>query len=708
MKSLASIFSDRALLVLVTCGVGWHIATGRDVVANPPPQPQQQQQTVPLPYTFRDDTGMQWDVQADGSIGPGGADVFDSGGRLFLDQGAQYAATVQQAKFDAHRNELALAPAQIAGLTVNRHVTVNVHNGWCRWVDVFENRGATPHRVTVRLNFDLGAANQGMRTISGAKRDDRPIGAAIFDGNRGIAFLFAGRTAAGTRPTLTTQNGSDQIDIASEIDVPARQSVALVHLVAVRNTIDEAQAFFEKARESEFLADLPRELRARVVNFPRARQSLGDWELIRDELLDVVELRGGDQFKGTLLDTRFTAQTAYGPVELTSDRLAAILAIGEFHPDYLLVGSDGQAFCGTLQTGVLRLQLTSGQVTSVPLSSVKRVGWRKRAGDPEDFKYDRPMLALRSGDRLLIERPRGPFALATRMGTLRLPSEVVAAIDFQPADVPHHEVELIDGSRLFGIVTSDPIEFSTIALGPSRPLQFSVGSLARLQLAPAGSMGDTASTTTRPATAAATTTNASADESDLPRLSLGSGGDQLVGALSGRLSLDTSFDTIDVQSAEIAGLRRTGDASAEVQITLGDGQLLSGRIRGDAVNCVLQCGVPVKVPVSLIEEYVQPFPQPPPKVFAEVTSLVAQLSGPDVVGGDRAAEALRKMGPRISGALRTLRADQTAATQARLDEVLASFKEQRSPQPTRPAAPPQQEAAPATADAPDPAEIPRR
>ena len=229
-----------------------------------------------------------------------------------------------------------------------------------------------------------------------------------------------------------------------------------------------------------------------------------------------------------------------------------------------------------------------------------------------------------------------------------------------------HEVDLTDGSHLSGIVTGDSMEFSSRLLGRDHPLRLPLSGVARFQIAVADS-GKAAPTTqpgSSPATNPHTPRPTPLAESDLPHLAL-AGSDRLVGSLTGHLSLDTAFATIDVDANQIAELRRTGDGSTEIQLTLWDGATASGRLRDDHIQCLLKCGVQASVPAAIVEEYVQPFPQPPPKVLAEVTALVAELDADDPLRTDRAAEALKKMGPRITGALRTLRDSHNQGAQAR-------------------------------------------
>ncbi len=636
-------------------------AFGRDVAA-------ESLQSVQLPYVIDDPSGMQWNVQADGSLGPGNMDVFDAGGRLYLDQNAQYASSVTEAQLDPRRGELILPQVPLGGLMVSRRVVVNLKEGWCRWINLIENQEVTARRTSVRINFDLGAANQGQQPINDRKQNGPPIGATFFDGNRGIAFLFAGRGGA-IRPTLTAPNGSDQIDLVYDVQIPGRQTVAIVQFVAIRPTMDAAGAVFAKASDGDYLDDLPRDLRRQVTNFAAPRKTLGDLELLRDEMLDVVELRSGDRYKGTVLDGRLTVQTSYGQVELGADRLAGIIAAGEFRPSFLLVGIDGEAFAGALGSPAIHIELTSGQTVSIPRSDIRRVGWRKRVGEPDDWKFAGPMLTLRSGDRIRIDMPRSPIVMATRMGMVRLEPEMIAAIDFETPQASAHQIELVDGSHLNGIETADSIEFTSTLLGTSRPLRFAIGSLARLELAPPVEVDASKGATTRPA---------SADESELARINL-TGGQGLIGSPVGSLSLETTFDTIQIDAAQIAAMRRASDESDEVQLTLSDGAVAGGRIQSDLMPVRLQCGLCLNVPMSIFEDYFQPFPQSSPKVLAQVKGLVTDLCSSDGLRSDRAAEALKKMGPPIMGALKSLREGQSAIALSRIDGILSLFQSERNP-----------------------------
>src|SRR5215218_7794858 len=76
----------------------------------------EQLQPVQLPHVFRDSIGSNWDVQFDGSIGDGGNDLYDGGGRLMINNMGQYQSPNQQAMLDQARGELVFPPMMIGAV----------------------------------------------------------------------------------------------------------------------------------------------------------------------------------------------------------------------------------------------------------------------------------------------------------------------------------------------------------------------------------------------------------------------------------------------------------------------------------------------------------------------------------------------------------------------------------------------------------------
>ncbi|HET6250958.1 MAG TPA: hypothetical protein VFE47_24935 [Tepidisphaeraceae bacterium] len=617
---------------------------------------------VPVPYSFHDSFGMRWNVQADGCIGPDATDVFDAGGRLFVGQNEQYAPNAQTVSYDEARNELIFPAVPLAGLNVSRRISVDAKLGFCRWVEILENTSGAPIKTQVHVNFALGRAVQ---TTQGVPEDNsqKTLGMAIFDGNHGLAMLGGGRGGA-VAPNIVPQQGNDQVDLTWDVEVPAHKTAAIVHLQAVRPNANDAQTFLEKITDRQALHDLPNAVAKAVVNFISHASAFGDLELLRGDLQDIIELRGGDQYKGTIQEKTLSLQTSYGLVTLPVEKVLSMASIGEFHPTQLLITRDGEAFGGALQSPVIHIQLSSGQVTSIPVASIRRFGFRKQVNEPEEFKYEHPMLLLRNGDRIAVEMPTAAIAVATRYGNLQLQPQSIGALVFQAEDQPVHQVLLTDGSRIAALVGTDALELRPLSTGASAAVSFPIAGVSRLQL-----------------------TQKIDEPGELTPVLLLSTGDRLAGVLGGKLMLETAFDTIAVDGAEVRALHHAGTAPTEVQITLWDDTTLSGRLKGDVIDMALKSGPLLHVPAALIDEYSQPLPLPPPSVLEKLRGLVSDLASDDWKRADRASSELATLGPRITGGLRALRPQQAKPVQERIDAILAKF-EHKSDAPTTAPAPP--------------------
>ena len=621
-------------------------------------------QQVPLPHLMRDNFGGTWDVQQDGSIGDGANDLFDGGGSLLIG-GNPYVWEQPTVGFDAARNELVFPPAPMMGLNVSRRISVNAKGGWCRWVDVLENTNAAPIKLQVQIHFDLGNGVQAAQEIADPRKK-RPMALAIFDGNQALGMVGAGRGAK-LAPRFQPQPNSDQVDLYYDVEVPAKGTVAIVHVHVLRPTMQQVTQAVESLKDRDYLAGLPKEVLKQVVNFSAGERTIGEAEVLRGGIADVVELRGGDQYRGTIKNTSYKLNTFYGPLELPADRVVAMMTVGVFRPSQLLVTADGEVFGGELQAAAIELQLSSGQLTSVPLANVTRLGYRKRAGEPEEWKFEQPFVFLRDGQRIAVKPPGGTIPVSTIYGPIELKPESVAALVFQGEEQSVHQVLLADGSRFAALIGKDKFDLQ-------------LGGAA----AGSGSVG--AKTVTFPAASVARLQFAAAPEEpgdDTPTLSL-TNGDLMIGALAGELLLETGFDTIRISGPEVRGLRHVEQppdsppgSPSEVQVTLWDQATLSGRLKGDVVECLLKSGTPVKIPVALVKEYGNPEPLPGKEMIDRIRAVVLELSHADWRHRDRAAAQLLAVGPPAASVLKSMRDGQPPEAQRAIDELLTRFEESK-------------------------------
>jgi hypothetical protein len=616
---------------------------------------------VALPYVLRTDSGTPLHVNPDGSVTDGQNELFDAGAQLFVGDNFQYAPEAQQAAFDARRNELQFPSLPANGLNVGRRVAADAKGGWWRFTETLENPGQVAVRTTVHVHYDLSGAVLGVENVADEGGRAGLVGATIFDGNHGIAILGAGRGPGVkvVRPNINAQPTGDSVDLVYDVEVPPHKTVSIAHALAIKASQNEAAAFLKSLKDADVLRGISPDLLKTLLNFRTGGGAVGDLEVLRGELFDVVELRGGDVYKGTLREKAFQLQTPYGPVELPAERVVAMVTLGQYRPTQLLVTADGEVFGGTLKGDAVRLELSSGQVTAVPLANVRRFGYRRRPGEPEELTAPagKPLVILRAGDRIAVEPPAAPLVVASCYGNLKLDPRTVASVTFQSDEHEVHDVRLVDGSHFAGVVTQDKFELALAGAGSSRAVSLAAASVKRLQLAP----------------------EVEEPPSDAAQLEL-SNGDLLVGGLVGTIVLETAFDAINVEAEGLQGLRAGGEGGAEagaspneVQLTLWDGTTLSGRVRGDAVDCALRCGAGLRVPVAMVKRYSQPRPRPSPQVVERIKAVVAELNGDDWKTRDRAAAQLASIGPSAGAVLKELRDGQPPEVRQRIDQILAGF-----------------------------------
>ncbi|MDB5296784.1 MAG: hypothetical protein JWO31_2767 [Phycisphaerales bacterium] len=613
--------------------------------------------TVSLPYGVPDGTGGTWQVYPFGQIQQSGNQPLYSQGAMLNVNGAQPMSQNRQARIDDKTGELVLEGMNANGLAVTRRLLFEKDPPVVRYVDVIKNNTGRDQAVSLTLSSNINFGVQAAQTVPDPKRKGQDVGwVAQTNGNGAVMEVFAGKGAK-TAMTISHQQGNNVVTAGLTVAVPTGKEVAVMHLHGVHPSVDAATQFVLKLREQDLLRKMPPDVRKLIVNFPSQSNMVGDLELLRGDALDVVELRGGDQLRGTLKQSNFDLVTFYGPVSLPADRVVALLNVGAFRPRQLVVTTDGQIFGGTLKQDKLDLQLSSGQITKVPLDQVTRAGYRKRPGEPEEWTLDKPMVVMRSGERVAVRPPAGLVEVATRYGKLSLDPKMVSALVLQNEDSGAHQVVLTDGSRFTGLLTADVLEMALDAGGgPDQTVRFPAGAVARVQLGKTAEQDDTAA---------------------VVRLA---NDDLLVGHLTGQIKVDTAFDTLTLNAAEIRELRRppgTAAGGSDVQVTLFDGSTVGGQPQDPDLSVELAGGLTMRVPLALLEEYVQPQPSPGKETEARIAELVKNLSADDWKARDRAQQGLTNLGPVAAGTLRKLRAGQSAEAQQRIDSILKELDKLR-------------------------------
>ncbi len=603
-------------------------------------------QTVNLPFVMRDDGGTQWDLVADGSINDGGNDLYDGGSKLFIDGNFQFNPNSNQVPYDQAHNEVVFGPVPCKGLSISRRVAVDAKASYIRYAEVLENPTAQPVRMQVRIYFNMGGSVQNVQPFMDDKKKQNQIGMAFGDNNNSLAIVGAGRGSK-IVPRFVPQQGTDNVDVFYDVEVPAKQTMVIVHIESRRTSIPDCLAFMQGMKDKDYLKDLPRELARKVANFSGGTRLGGDLELLRGDLTDIVEVRGGDQLRGTLKEEKFRLKTSYGIMELPAERILGMVNVGEYHPRQLIVTRDGEILGGELEKKSISIELSSRQVTTIPVAQVSRFGYRKKAGDGEDWTFDKPMITLRTGERIAVSAPEGELEILTRCGLLRIKSESIHTLTIAAEDTAVHQVVLSDGSRLSGLVSLESFAMKQADTGQT--IAFPTSRIAKLQY------------------------QAKLDDADdaTPVLMLAND-DQLVGTVAGILKLQTAFGLMDLNSGEIKQL--THAKGADVQIVLWDQTTVSGQLQDQDLVCDLKCGVQMKVPVSLVGEYNQPRPTPSAPVIESIQKLGVELNSDDFATREEAQHKLTTMGPVVIKVLQKMRDKQTPEGQTRIDAIIKALE----------------------------------
>jgi hypothetical protein len=549
------------------------------------------------------------------------------------------------------------------GITITRRILIDKDQCFARYTDILKNNQPQDQTVNLQIQSNMNFGMDQTQNINDPRRKDNVIGFTCSNGNgKAIVEMLAGKGAKLT-PTFTYQQGQTIVQANMQVPVPANKEVAIVHIHGVTNTTDQAVQFVNQFKESKMLVSLPAELRKLVINFSGGQSFIGEREILRGDLFDVVEIRGGDTMRGTLQEPGYKLQTFYGNVDLPASRVIGLINVGEYRPRQLVVTVDGEIFGGKLAKDSINLELTSGQTTPIPLSQITRVGYRKRNDEPEEWTFDKPFVSLRSGDRVAIEMPVAPIDVVTRYGPLKLDPKTIASIVFQNEEHGVHDVYLTDGSKFAGLVSAPAFEMKLSGGGtttqpsaqPAQVVHFPTSAIARIQFVKPGEEVDT-------------------DETATLKLA---NDDLLVGSLVTELKLDTAFDTLTVRAGEIRKLARSREGATDVQVTLWDSSQVSGQLQDPTIQCQLGSGVTISIPIALIDEYNQPQPQPAAGMVEKIKASVAQLNADDWKARDRAEAELTSMGQVVVAVLKQMRPTQPPEAQQRIDQILANVAKKK-------------------------------
>jgi hypothetical protein len=610
---------------------------------------------IVLPYTVGDGHGQSWMVyQAATMSMQGNFPVYQQAGTITI--AGQQPNVQPAARLDDKTNELIMENMQVGQFIFSRRILFNSDEGYARVIDIVKNPTGQELQCSIQLTSYINFGVQSSQIISDPKKASQNLAWVATTGGQGRTALDVyASSSAKVYPVVENQQGNNMVSATVNIAIPANKEIAVAHFHMVVNTQEQGIAWVKDMKLSKLFADVPREIRREIVNFRVNGGLLGDLEVLRGDAMDVVELRGGDKFNGTLGETSYKLDTFYGTVEVPVEKVICIINSGQFKPRQLIVTADGQIFGGHLQKQSIDLELSSGQKTQIPLAQIARVGYRRRPEEKEDQADEQqlqpPYLLLSSGDRVGVTLAPTPIDVVTRYGSLKLTPDMISSIIFNSDDSGVHSIELTDGSRFNGLCTATEFSVKLNTGGKDQEVKFPVAALNRIVFG-----------------------NRSDDKDDnAPSLQLKKE-DVVTGTLQGDLKLDTTFDTIALHAPEIRAITHSKEGPADVSVTTWDGTVFSGQLQEQSIKCHLKSGLDMQIPVALMETYSNPSATVPPMMLEKIKSIVGDLNADDYKQRDDAEQKLLRFGVGIIPTLKSMRDQQTPEGQQRIDSVLKQLQ----------------------------------
>ncbi len=604
---------------------------------------------VQLPYQSADENGNQWVVSYNAQLQQqGNQPIFGQAGMVTVN-GRQPQQVNQQANFDEKNKEITTVFRPNKSMSHERRVKFQ-EDGMVRIIDVFENTSDKEQPISLQYMTNTNFGINGAETIADPKKKGDLGWVADTGAGRAALSLWGGKGSK-VLPSVRYQEGNNMVNATITLKAPPKVKVAVVHWHGSFENMEAGKNWVGQMSEAKLLKDLPAELRKAIVNVTgNSAGSIGDRELLRGDTADIIEIRGGDQIRGDLKIESYKLNTAYGVIELPAAKVASLLNVGDFRSRQLLVTQDGEIFGGDLQEQTVPLQLTSGQVTQVPLAQISRLGYRTGGAETPEWKFDKPMLYLRSGERCVIASPTAPIDFVTRYGALSLKPEQVAIVNLKNA-AGIHEVYLSDGSKLSGIVSNPQWSIKLTSASGDQPVVFPLAAVARVQLTPlSDDIGQGKST-----------------------LSL-QGGDIIATRLEGQLKLQTTFDMINISAAEIRSIAKPDEGLPDVQVTMFDQSTFRGSLQTTSLKCKMVGGLVLDVPVAAIRDYDNPQPFPSQTIVDKVKESIAKLNAEDWKEREAAEAGLIAMGPTITSVLEDAIDGQPAEVKQRLGGIVKRLK----------------------------------
>ncbi|MBN2712443.1 MAG: hypothetical protein JXR97_08455, partial [Planctomycetes bacterium] len=290
----------------------------------------------------QDSLGFRWDISNRGGVEDGLNDCFD-GGLYLLVNGMNFNSTQQMMTKDGA--DLVLSNPNINNISVTRRIWVNSKEGYCRYLEVFENSGQGSATVTVTVRSRLGS--QGQQTLSsaglpfGGTLDKKDVGLmAMTNGRPCVMFLLGEQKSEAPVTPMVMQNRDYTFNYT--LTIKPKETASILHYVAQRTSImgNAVPDLFNTFYKRKLLVDphLSKELAKTVRNFnirnggdsmdvgPAFQHVVTLLESMDVErgASDILVMDNDTRLSGTLTTSPFTVETRYGLSAINPEEVAIL------------------------------------------------------------------------------------------------------------------------------------------------------------------------------------------------------------------------------------------------------------------------------------------------------------------------------------------------------------------------------------------------
>lgn len=626
-------------MVLILCAL---VASRPAMTATAAPQ-----RLVPAvnPGQKTDSLGFRWQLEPSyGNMRYGTNNCFRCLNRLMIN-GNNFCA--QQQQMTADGSEYILS-GNVSGIDVTRRVRLDLKDGVVRYADIFRNGTHQKTTLSVALYTELGrncqslVSDRGAPVTGGLGKDDGGLVTVHQPGSGCPAVLWwLADPKSKAKPSLNN-NSSYDFSLTYVLEIEAGKTAALVHSAAQRNLSSAdaktLSAVFGPLKSRLFSRDLPADIRRSIVN----QRSTGFSGFGGAKLLaaveglevertgnDVLALGADTRLAGMATCARLSVESAYGPMEVAFEKVAALTGRRYGGQSSLVFLRDGQVLAGAIRLEGLKFSMTSGPEIPLTIEAVDRIVMRALPEDGKAPAEASGLLETFSGDRLFLTGGGPRIEVMTRWGPREVGIEDIAALNAVEEDLVGYRFELQDGNRFFCFISPEPLEMTTLFFGARKIYPTEIRSLLSLQR------------------------KREADKEpahlDQPHLVL-AGENILVGRIDlPAIHFVSAGEVIPVPPDQLKAMRNTSDeqmetrASAVFSAELWGGGILSGTLK-ETVLPVRSGDTVWRIPSADVVEVCVPTPSIPEGLREKLARYIRDLGHPDWEKREEASRLIAEIG----------------------------------------------------------------